>query len=61
MPATIEVIREDARYHAFALNLDIARPVLESAPDLAVASRATVLPRGLDRSAKGRPDQGRYN
>lgn len=60
MPAAGEVIREYARYYAFAFNLDIARSVFERAPDWTVAT-GTVLPRGLNRAATGCPDQGTYN
>jgi len=62
MPAASEVLCQYARYYAFAFNLNIARPVFERAPDLAVvAGRTTVLPRGLNRAATGCPDQGTYN
>jgi hypothetical protein len=62
MRAAREVIREYARYDAFAFNLDIARPVFERAPDGTVATgRTTVLRRGLNRAATGCPDQGTYN
>ena len=62
MPAAIEVVRQHARYYAFALNLDIARLVFERAPDLTVVpSRANVLQRGLTRAATACPDQGTYN
>ena len=62
MRATREVVREYARYYAFAFNLDIARPVFERAPDWTVVTgRTTVLPRGLNRAATGCPDQCTYN
>jgi hypothetical protein len=62
MPAASEVVRQYARYHAFAFNLDIARPVFERAPDLTVVpGRITVLLRGLNRAATAGPDQGTYN
>jgi len=62
MPAASEVIRQYARYYAFAFNLDIARPVFERTPDLTVVTgRTTVLPRGLNRAATACPDQGTYN
>lgn len=62
MPAARAVIREYARYYAFAFNLDIARSVLERAPDWTVVTgRTAALPRGLNLAAKGCPDQGTYN
>jgi len=62
MPAAGEVVRQYARYYAFAFNLDIASPVFEGAADLIVVpSRTTILPRGLTRAAKACPDQGTYN
>ena len=62
MPAASEVVRQYARYYAFAFNLDIARPVFERAPDLTVVTgRTTVLPRGLNRAATGCRDQGTGN
>jgi hypothetical protein len=62
MSAASEVVREYARYHAFAFNLDIARSVFERAPDWTVVTgRTTVLPRRLNRAVTGRPDQDTYN
>jgi hypothetical protein len=62
MPAASEVVRQYARYYAFALNLDIARSVFERAPDLTVVpGRITVLLRGRNRAATACPDQGTCN
>ena len=62
MPVAIEVVRQYARYYAFAFNLDIARPIFEREPDLTVVpSRTTVLRGGLNRAATGCPDQCTYN
>ena len=61
MPATRKVVREYARYYAFAFNLNIARPVFERAPDWTVVTGGTtVLPRRLNRAAAACPDQGTY-
>ena len=62
MPAASEVVRQQARYYAFAFNLDIARPVFERAPDLTVVpGRTPIVPRGLIRAPTACPDQGTYN
>lgn len=62
MRAARAVIREYARYDAFAFNLDIARPVFERATDWTVVpGRTSVLRRGLNRAAAARPNQGTYN
>src|ERR1044072_9971541 len=63
MPAAIEVVREYARYHAFACNLDLARPRVERAPDWTVVNvRNFVVPQRLGRAATTAcRDQGTYN
>ena len=62
MPAASEVVRQYARYYAFAFNLDIVRPVFERPPDLTVVpGRITALPSELNRAATACPDQGTYN
>ena len=62
MPAASEVVCQYARYYAFALNLDITRPVFERAPDWAVVTgRNPVVPGGLNRAPTACPDQGTKN